>query len=73
MAWVIECNHRKTPSKFRNVHGRSAVIVKTLPISKRTKVDIYILKVRFFLVGFSIAKFIFPIKEWGNKVELGQF
>ena len=44
-------------------------------ILKRTKVDIYSLKARFFvlLVGFSIAKFLFPIKEWGKKVKLGQF
>ena len=73
MAWVIECNLRKTPSKFRNFHGRPAVIVLTLPISKRTKVDIYSLKARFFLllVGFPIAKCLFPIKEWGKKVETG--
>ena len=47
----------------------------TLPISKRTKVDIYSLKARFvvLLVGFTVAKFLFPIKEWGKKVKLGQF
>ena len=26
MAWVIECNLCKTPSKFRNFHGRPTVI-----------------------------------------------
>ena len=47
----------------------------TLPISKRTKVDIYSPKARFFVlhVGFPIAKFLFPVKEWGKKVKLGQF
>ena len=25
------------------------------------------------LVGFPIAKFLFPVKEWGKKVKLGQF
>ena len=49
--------------------------VQTLPISKRTKVNIYSLKARFFvlLVGFPIGKFLFPIKKWGKKVKLGQF
>ena len=74
MAWVIEGNLCKTPSKFRNFHGRPAVIV-SLAISKRTKVDIYSLKARFLvlLVGFPIANLLFSIKGWGKKVKLGQF
>ena len=75
LAWVIACDLCKTPSKFRNFHDRPAVIVSTLPISKRTKVDIYSPKAHFFvlLVGFPITKFLFPVKEWGEKVKLGQF
>ena len=50
--------------------------MQTLPISKRTKADIYSLKavllVGFLvlLVGFPIAKFLFPNKEW-EKGETG--
>ena len=51
--------------------------IQTLPISKRTEVDIYSLKPKgsFFVlfVGFPIAKLLFSIKEWGKKVKLGQF
>ena len=58
LAWVIKGNLCKTPSKFRNFHCRPAVIVETLPISKRTKVDIYSLKARF-----SYLLWVFPLQS----------
>ena len=70
MAWVIEGNLCKTPSKFRNFHGRRAVIVWTLPISKPTKADIYSLKARFsyFLSVFPLQSSFFQsksgVKRW---------
>ena len=78
MAWVIECHLRKTPSKFRNFHGRLAVIVYKHFQFRNAKVDIYSLKARFFelLVGFLIAKFFFQSKtgvKWWNWVNFCHF
>ena len=75
MAWVVEGNLCKTPSKFRNFHDRPAV---TLQISKHTKVmkSRYLQpKGSFFVLreGFPIAKLLFAIKKRGKKVKLGQF
>ena len=78
MAWVIEGNLYKTPSKFRNFHGRPAVIVCNCVNTSNFETH----KSRYlqpkgsffvFFVGFSIAKLLFSIKEWGKKVKLGQF